>query len=74
MIPPEIKFDANSTPAQWTDNNEQVIEKGTQIRVKVKGVRAEVDRMYAIATIKEVSIVSRAYVVPRTPLICCSVV
>ncbi|KAJ9646562.1 DNA-directed RNA polymerase II subunit [Coniosporium tulheliwenetii] len=53
MIPPEIKFDANSTPAQWTDNNEQVIEKGTQIRVKIKGVRAEVDRMYAIATIKE---------------------
>ncbi|KAF2869274.1 DNA-directed RNA polymerase II 19 kDa polypeptide [Massariosphaeria phaeospora] len=53
MIPPEITFDANATPPQWTDNAEQSIEKGTNIRLKVKGLRSEVDKMYAIGTIKE---------------------
>ena len=54
MIPSEIKFDANATPPQWTDNAEQVIEKGTQIRIKIKGLRSEMDRMYGVATMKEV--------------------
>jgi len=53
MIPSEIKFDANATPPQWTDNAEQVIEKGTQIRIKIKGLRSEMDRMYGVATMKE---------------------
>ncbi|OCK80514.1 DNA-directed RNA polymerase II 19 kDa polypeptide [Lepidopterella palustris CBS 459.81] len=53
MIPSEIKFDANATPPQWTDNAEQVIEKGTQIRIKIKGLRSEVDKMYGIGTMKE---------------------
>lgn len=55
MIPNEIQFDANATPPQWTDNGDQVIEKGTNVRVKIKGLRSEVDRMYAICTMKEVS-------------------
>lgn len=54
MIPSDIKFDGNATPPQFTDNADQVIEKGTQIRVKIKGIRGEVGQMYAIATIKEV--------------------
>ncbi|PSN63367.1 DNA-directed RNA polymerase II 19 kDa polypeptide [Corynespora cassiicola Philippines] len=53
MIPTEIKFDANATPPQWTDNGDQVIEKGTNIRIKIKGLRSEVDKMYAIGTMKE---------------------
>ena len=54
MIPSEINFDSNATPPQWTDNGDQVIEKGANIRIKIKGLRTEVDRMYAIGTIKEV--------------------
>ena len=54
MIPAEIKFDANATPPQWTDDGEQVIEKGTNIRIKIKGLRSEVDKMYAVGTMKEV--------------------
>jgi DNA-directed RNA polymerase II subunit RPB7 len=54
MIPSEIKYDANATPPQWTDNTDQVIEKGTQIRIKIKGLRSEVDKMFAIGTMKEV--------------------
>lgn len=56
MIPSEIKFDGNATPPQWTDNQDQVIEKGSHIRIKVKGIRGEVNEMFAIATIKEVPI------------------
>lgn len=53
MIPSSIKYDGNATPPQWTDNADQVIEKGTHIRVKIKGIRTELGNMYAIATIKE---------------------
>jgi DNA-directed RNA polymerase II subunit RPB7 len=56
MIPSDITFDANATPPQWTDNGEQVIEKGTNIRIKIKGLRSEVDKMYAVGTMKEVSL------------------
>lgn len=54
MIPSEIKYDGNATPPMFTDNGEQRIEKGTQIRIKIKGLRTEVNSMFAIATIKEV--------------------
>ncbi|KAG8626918.1 hypothetical protein KVT40_005863 [Elsinoe batatas] len=53
MIPPEIKYDGNATPPQFTDNEDQVIEKGTQIRVKIKGIRSEVGQMFAVGTIRE---------------------
>ncbi|KAF1810674.1 RNA polymerase II subunit 7 [Eremomyces bilateralis CBS 781.70] len=53
MIPGEIKFDGNATPPQWTDNGDQIIEKDTKIRIKIKGLRVEMGTMYAIATIKE---------------------
>jgi hypothetical protein len=56
MIPSDITFDANATPPQWTDNGEQVIEKGTNIRIKIKGLRSEVDKMYAVGTMKEVKL------------------
>jgi DNA-directed RNA polymerase subunit E'/Rpb7 len=62
MIPSEITFDANATPPQWTDNGEQVIEKGTNIRIKIKGLRSEVDKMYAVGTMKEVNHISNVEV------------
>ncbi|KAK4985562.1 hypothetical protein LTR28_010400 [Elasticomyces elasticus] len=52
-IPSEIKFDGNATPPQFTDNADQVIESGTHIRIKLTGIRSEVQDMFAIATIKE---------------------
>jgi len=54
MIPSDIVYDANSTPPQWTDSGDQVIEGGTHVRIKIVGMRIEVDKMYAIGTIKEV--------------------
>lgn len=53
MIPPEIRYDANATPPQWTDGGEQVVERGTQVRLRIKGIRGEVGQMYAIGTIRE---------------------
>ncbi|KAI9719131.1 MAG: DNA-directed RNA polymerase II subunit [Chrysothrix sp. TS-e1954] len=53
MIPSDVKYDGNATPPQFTDNQDQVIEKGTHVRVKLKGIRGEVNKMYALATIKE---------------------
>ncbi|KAI9790178.1 MAG: DNA-directed RNA polymerase II subunit [Peltula sp. TS41687] len=56
FIPSDIKFDANATPPQYTDNGDQVIERGTQIRVKIMGTRSDVGKIFAIGSIKEVSL------------------
>jgi len=53
LISKDIKFDPNATPWQWTDNEDQVIEQGAQVRVKLLGIRSDVGAMYAIGSIKE---------------------
>lgn len=53
-MPSAIKFDANAAPPQWTNGSDQTIEKGTQVRLKIKGLRGEISQIFAIATIKEV--------------------
>ena len=51
MMPSEIKYDANATPPQWTNNADVVIETGTHVRVNIKGLRVEVGDMWAIGNI-----------------------
>lgn len=53
MIPSDIKWDPNATPPQFTDNGDQVIEKGTHLRIKIMGTRSDVGSMFAIGSIKE---------------------
>ncbi|KAL8663752.1 MAG: hypothetical protein Q9202_003566 [Teloschistes flavicans] len=53
LIPSEIKWDPNATPPQYTDNRDQVIEKGTHLRIKIIGTRSDVANMFAIGSIKE---------------------
>ncbi|KAG9241537.1 hypothetical protein BJ878DRAFT_545146 [Calycina marina] len=53
LIPTDMKFDQNATPPQYTNNEDQTIEVGTHVRVKLIGTRAEVGAIYAIASIKE---------------------
>ncbi|KAM3077490.1 DNA-directed RNA polymerase II subunit [Clarireedia jacksonii] len=53
LIPRDIKFDANATPPQFTNNEDSVIEPGTHVRVKLIGTRPEVGAMFAIGSIKE---------------------
>lgn len=50
-MPEEIKYDANATPPQFTNNADWVIEPGTHVRVKIIGTRTEVGEMWAIGSI-----------------------
>ncbi|KAI5850420.1 RNA polymerase Rpb7 [Morchella snyderi] len=54
LIPREIKFDPTSNPPQFSDNGDQIINKGSQIRIKLMGTRSDVGKMHAIGSIKEV--------------------
>lgn len=40
-------------PPQYTDHADQVIEKGTNLRLKILGVKPDVAAINAIGTIKE---------------------
>lgn len=53
LIPSEIRWDPNATPPQYTDNGDQVIEKGTHLRIKLIGTRSDVGSMFAIGSVKE---------------------
>lgn len=53
FIPSEIKWDPNATPPQYTDNGDQVIERGTHLRIKLIGTRSDVGGMFAIGSVKE---------------------
>lgn len=53
LIPSDIKWDPNATPPQYTDNGDQVIEKGTHLRIKLMGTRSDVGSMFAIGSVKE---------------------
>ncbi|KAL3478992.1 RNA polymerase Rpb7 [Aspergillus californicus] len=52
-IPSDIKWEPNTVPAQYTDHADQVIEKGTSLRLKILGVKPDVAAINAIGTIKE---------------------
>lgn len=52
-MPSDMKWDPNATPPQFTNNEDMVIEPGTHVRVKIKGLRVEVGVMWATGTIKE---------------------
>ena len=53
MMPSEIKWDANATPPQYTDHDTQIVEKGTNIRLKIVGMRVDGGSIFAIGSIKE---------------------
>ncbi|KAK4660169.1 DNA-directed RNA polymerase II subunit [Podospora pseudocomata] len=50
-IPPDIQYDANATPPQFTNHSDIVIEPGTHVRIKIMGLRTGVGEMFAIGKI-----------------------
>ncbi|KAK3330416.1 RNA polymerase Rpb7 [Apodospora peruviana] len=50
-VPAELQYDANATPPQYTNNADMVIEVGTHVRLRIMGIRTEVNQLYAIGTI-----------------------
>ena len=53
MIPSDMKFDSQASPPQWTNNEDQIVEKGTHVRIKLKGVKANLGSLQAIGSINE---------------------
>lgn len=53
MVPGDVRWDPNATPPQYTNNTDTVIEKGSQLRIKIMGTRSDVGSMFAIGSIKE---------------------
>lgn len=53
MIPSNLKFTVEGSTPSFTDNSEQNIEKDTQVRVRIKGIRGEIGQMFAIGSIRE---------------------
>lgn len=52
LIPPDMKFDANSNPPSYA-SEDQLIEKGIKVRLKIVGTRIDATEIFAIGTIKE---------------------
>ena len=52
MIPSDMKFDPTSNPPAYV-SEDQVIDKGSRVRLKILGLRMDVSEIHAIGTIKE---------------------
>lgn len=53
MIPASLKYSVEGSTPQFTDNVDQSVERGTQVRLRIKGIRGEMGSMYAIGSIRE---------------------
>jgi DNA-directed RNA polymerase II subunit RPB7 len=53
MIPSDLRFDIHSTPPQWSNNEDQTIEKGTHVRLKIRAVKENMGKLNAIGSINE---------------------
>ena len=64
-MPPKMKYDGNATPPSFVEHTETgpvEVTPLSQVRVRLRGIRAEVGAMFAIATINDVSpLVIRAH-------------
>lgn len=52
LLPSDMEFNPTANPPSYV-SEEQTIEKGSRVRLKIVGVRADVGQMFAIGTIKE---------------------
>ncbi|KAF2769504.1 hypothetical protein EJ03DRAFT_351242 [Teratosphaeria nubilosa] len=53
MIPPQLKYTVEGSTPSFTDNSEQTVERGSQVRLRIKGIRGEMGQMFAIGSIRE---------------------
>ncbi|KAJ1950037.1 DNA-directed RNA polymerase II subunit [Linderina macrospora] len=52
LIPADMEFDPNGNPPSY-HSEEQKVEKGTLVRIKIVGTRIDATEIFAIGTIKE---------------------
>ena len=53
MIPAQLKYSVEGSTPSFTDNSDQIVEKGTQVQLRIKGIRGEIGQMFAIGSIRE---------------------
>lgn len=53
MIPSQLKFSMEGATPSFADNEGQTVEAGSQVRLRIKGIRSELNQMYAIGSIRE---------------------
>ena len=53
MIPPSMKYNAEGSTPSWSESDGMTIEKDSQVRLRLKGIRGELGQMYAIGSIRE---------------------
>lgn len=53
MLPPSMKHNAEGSTPSWSEADGMIIEKDSQVRLRIKGIRGELGQMYAIGSIRE---------------------
>lgn len=53
MIPSSLKYSVEGATPSFADNEGQIVEAGSQVRLRIKGIRSELNQMYAIGSIRE---------------------
>ncbi|KAK5117579.1 hypothetical protein LTR62_005001 [Meristemomyces frigidus] len=53
LIPKQLKYTVEGATPSFTDNIDQTIEHGSQVRLRIKGMRSEMNEMFAVGSIKE---------------------
>lgn len=52
LLPSEMKFDPTANPPNYA-GEDQLVQKGSKVRLKIVGTRTDATEIYAIATMKE---------------------
>ena len=52
MIPAAMKYNAEGSAPNFSDAD-QMVERGSQVRLRIKGIRGELGQMFAIGSIRE---------------------
>ncbi len=54
MIPTSMKYNAEGSAPSFTESDGgMTVERGSQVRLRIKGIRGELGQMFAIGSIRE---------------------
>ena len=53
MIPPSMKYNSEGSAPNFSDTEGMTVERGSQVRLRIKGIRGELGQMFAIGSIRE---------------------
>lgn len=53
MIPTSMKYNAEGSTPSFTEADGPTVERNSQVRVRIKGIRGELGQMFAIGSIRE---------------------